>query len=112
MPRDSELQKNTAPYHCQWVWAFVTPTGVNSLDHILPHSGVTDTIDVLSVDTDGDDYHIIAGLQRIRPRVIICVYNPTIPSHVELVPEPGNYSGARRRPSHNSRKPRGIHSFR
>ena len=36
-------------------------------------------IDLLSIDIDGNDYHIFESLKKLRPRLIICEYNPTIP---------------------------------
>jgi hypothetical protein len=49
--------------------------------------------DFLSIDIDGDDYHVFASLQKLRPRVIVCEYNPTMPSFADMVPKLGNYLG-------------------
>ena len=51
------------------------------------------TVDFLSIDVDGDDYWIFKSLQNLWPRVICCEHNPTIPSHIDLVAEKGDYFG-------------------
>lgn len=54
------------------------------LETILAEYGITQEIDLLSIDVDGNDYHIFNSLKKIRPRVIICEYNPTIPIHYDV----------------------------
>lgn len=67
------------------IGAMVMPEGEASLDRLLGRRGLRD-IDFLSVDIDGDDIHVLAGLQ-LRPRVICIEYNPTIPpTHVFVNP--------------------------
>ncbi len=92
--RYQELRKNIQNYDCLCINEFVAPSGRNSLEAILDRNGVSHDIDLLSVDIDGDDYYILEGLERLRPRVIICEYNPTIPAEVDLYAEYGNYFGA------------------
>ena len=46
-----------------------------------------------AIDIDGNDYYIFESLKDIRPRVVICEYNPTIPAEVYLLAEYGNYFG-------------------
>ena len=65
----------------------------DSLEAILTREKIFESIDFLSIDVDGDDYHIFESLRKIRPRVIACEYNPTIPSHLALVPRKHNYFG-------------------
>jgi hypothetical protein len=76
------------------VHAFVTPRGENSLDQLLGKLGIGEDIDLLSVDIDGDEFYVLEGLERVRPRVIVIEYNPTIPPELSLVQEPGAYFGA------------------
>jgi hypothetical protein len=76
------------------VHAFVTPKGDNSLDQLLARLGIGCDIDLLSVDIDGDEYYILDGIERVRPRVIVIEYNPTIPPELSLVQVPGAYFGA------------------
>jgi hypothetical protein len=49
---------------------------------------------LLSIDIDGDDYHILASLSALRPRVIICEYNHTVPYWLDIYQKPGEYFGA------------------
>lgn len=72
--------------------AFVEETGVNSLDSILSKLSRT-SIDLLSIDIDGDDYYIFKSLSN-RPRVIIVEYNPTIPPHLSIISNKGEYFGS------------------
>jgi hypothetical protein len=49
---------------------------------------------LLSIDIDGDDYHIFDSLKKLCPRVVVCEYNPTIPYWLDLYAEIGSYFGA------------------
>jgi hypothetical protein len=64
------------------------------LEFLLDKAGVTERIDLLSIDIDGNDYYILDSLKSIRPRVIVCEYNPTIPAEIDLVAEENNYFGS------------------
>jgi hypothetical protein len=55
--------------------------------------GIPLVTDLLSIDIDGDDYHVMASLKNLRPRVIVCEHNPTIPIHLSLVGKPGSKFG-------------------
>ncbi len=75
--------------------AYVASEGVNCLDSLLANAGVgVDAIDLLSIDIDGDDYHVWDALTRFRPRVVIIEYNPTIPPEIDIVQRRGEYFGA------------------
>lgn len=76
------------------VHAFVTPKGNNCLDQVLGRVGIGNDVDLLSIDIDGDEYYVLDGLERVRPRVIVVEYNPTIPPELSLVQVPGAYFGA------------------
>lgn len=73
---------------------FVKATGPDSLDQIIKQQNITERIDLLSIDIDGDDYYILEGLKDIKPRVIVIEYNPTIPPGFELKQSPGQYFGS------------------
>lgn len=74
--------------------AYVTAAGDNSLDNILIKYKFPKEIDLLSIDIDGDDYYIFESLSYCSPKVVIIEYNPTIPPHVEIIQEKGEYFGA------------------
>ena len=64
---------------------FVAESGPDSLDHILEEHGFPTDLDLVSIDIDGRDLQVWRGLQRFRPRLVIVEYNPSIPTHIELV---------------------------
>jgi hypothetical protein len=92
--RYEELKNNVSDFNCICVHAFVTREGENSLDEICKRIGIGPDVDMLSIDIDGDDYYIIESMNTLRPRVIVCEYNPTIPAEVDLYAEYGSYFGA------------------
>jgi hypothetical protein len=62
--------------------------GDNSLDSILSETGIPENFDLLSIDIDGDDYHIWRTLKKFKPKVVIIEHNPSIPPNMELVDIP------------------------
>jgi hypothetical protein len=60
--------------------------GTDLLDDILASvAGCPNDIDFLSIDIDGNDYHIFASLATFKPRVVVIEFNPTIPNDVVFV---------------------------
>lgn len=88
-----ELVKNTKNYNCVCINEFVTTQGDNSIEYILEKWNIKDEIDYLSIDIDGDDYYILEGINDIKPHLISCEYNPTIPADQDLIPQKNNYFG-------------------
>ena len=64
---------------------FVEFEGPNSLDNILSEAGLPKEFEVLSIDIDGNDYHIWDSLRNFRPRVVVIEFNGTVPNHIEFV---------------------------
>ena len=54
------------------VESFITKTNINGL--ISPYISY-DEIDLLSIDIDGNDYHVLKAISCISPRVIVIEYN-------------------------------------
>jgi len=52
----------------------------NSLDIILATTNAPADFDLLSIDIDGNDWHVWESLQNYRPRVVVIEFNPTIPN--------------------------------
>lgn len=57
----------------------------NTLDDVLQDITLPQSFDLLSVDIDGNDYHVWKAVNRYRPRVVIIEFNPTIPNDVVYV---------------------------
>lgn len=81
--RFTDLVKNTKAYKVTPINAWVGINTQDCLEAILENNGITQEIDLLSIDVDGNDYHIFNSLKKIRPRVIVCEYNPTIPYYYD-----------------------------
>jgi len=58
-----------------------------SLDNILKKTEIPLNFDFLSVDVDGNDYHIWKSLTRYRPKVICIEINPSIPKDLIFIQE-------------------------
>lgn len=43
-------------------------------------------LDLLSIDIDGNDYHVLQAIRNVRPRVIAIEYNAKYPPPMDLVP--------------------------
>lgn len=73
---------------------FVRVTGEDTLDNIVKENKFEQNVDLLSIDIDSDDYGILNSLEYLKPRVIIIEYNPTVPPHLEIVQQNGEFFGA------------------
>lgn len=83
--RHSELARNFAnnpsvvPVH-----AFVGFDDETGLDAILAKTEIPTDFEVLSIDIDGNDYHVWKAVTRYTPKVVVIEYNPTIPSNIDF----------------------------
>lgn len=59
---------------------FITKDNINS---IISSAGISGQIDLLSVDVDGNDYHIWKAIEVVSPRVVIVEYNGKIPPDLD-----------------------------
>lgn len=71
--------------------AFVGFEGPERLDELLARTPIPLEFDVLSIDIDGNDYHVWRAVTRYRPRVVVIEYNPTVPSAVDFV-QPADFA--------------------
>jgi hypothetical protein len=55
------------------------------LDEILSKTSIPTDYDLLSIDVDGIDYHILASITRYRPKVVVIEFNPSIPNHIRFI---------------------------
>lgn len=76
--------------HC--INRYVSHEGPSSLDNILGslYIDIPQNFDLLSIDVDGNDYHIWKSFKNYSPSVVIVECNPTIPPYVELAGDPNN----------------------
>jgi hypothetical protein len=57
----------------------------NNLDHILSKTPIPVDFDFLSIDIDGNDYHVWKAISRYKPKVVCIEFNPTIPTEIRFV---------------------------
>lgn len=57
----------------------------DNLDKLLAATAVPANLDVLSIDIDGNDYHVWEAVSHYQPKILIIEFNPTIPNEVEFV---------------------------
>lgn len=72
----------------QTVNAFVGFDANSGLDKILRSHSIPKNFDFLSIDIDGNDYHVWDAVKEYRPKVVCIEFNPTIPSEVHFVQKP------------------------
>ena len=66
----------------------VTFDGQNVLDNILSQTSVPKDFDLLSIDIDGNDFHIWKSVEFFKPKLVIIEFNNTIPNKIEFVQDP------------------------
>jgi hypothetical protein len=64
--------------------AFITK---NSINELIERLGVPHSVDLLSIDIDGNDYWIWQAIEAISPRVIVIEYNATLRPPTSVVME-------------------------
>lgn len=76
--------------------AFVGFGHDDGLDVILGGTPVPTDFDFLSIDVDGNDYHVWKAISRYRPKALCIEFNPTVPTDVRFVqrPDPSVNQGA------------------
>ena len=57
----------------------------DSLDRILADKPIPEDFDVLSIDIDGNDYHVWNAMSVYTPKIVCIEFNQTIPTEVEFV---------------------------
>lgn len=78
--RNYSQQKNVVPIN-----SFVGFEKHDNLDIILSATTIPADFDLLSIDIDGNDYHVWKSFSKYRPKVVVVEFNPTIPTHVRFV---------------------------
>jgi hypothetical protein len=64
---------------------FITWEGKTSFDRTMARENAPSSIDLVSIDVDGNEWHIWNAIEAYRPRVLVSEFNPTIPNDVYFV---------------------------
>lgn len=64
---------------------FVGFTEEDNLDQILGNTPIPVDFDLLSIDIDGNDYHVWKAIEKYSPKIIVIEFNPTIPTNIRFV---------------------------
>lgn len=82
----ADLQRNYSHRkHVITINKFVGFRENDNLDQILSTTPVPHDFDFLSIDIDGNDYHVWKAISKYRPKAIVIEFNPTIPTHIRFV---------------------------
>jgi hypothetical protein len=82
----AQLQKNYLGN--KNVFTFNKLVGFNNhdnLDTILSATPIPADFDFLTIDIDGNDYHVWNACVKYKPKVVLVEFNPTIPTEVRFV---------------------------
>ncbi len=61
------------------------PVTAENIDGIVGSIGLPEDLDLLSIDIDGNDWHVWKALMAIRPRVVVVEYNARFPPPIRIV---------------------------
>lgn len=61
------------------------PASAENIDEIVRSLSLPDDLDLLSIDIDGNDWHVWKALTAIRPRVVVVEYNARFPPPIRIV---------------------------
>lgn len=61
----------------------------DNLDGLLSNTLIPLDFDLLSIDIDGNDYHVWKRVEKYQPKIVVIEFNPTIPTEVRFV-QPAN----------------------
>jgi len=92
----------SAPFYWQHqlnaIEAFVTRDNINEL---LAKSGFDPDLGILSIDLDGNDFHVLQAITGFTPRILVCEYNAVFgPSRALTVPYRPDFQRSKAHASH------------
>ena len=67
---------------------FVGWEGDQKLDNILAETAIPKNFDFLSIDIDGNDWHVWKAVDEYRPKLVIVEFNPTMSNELDYVQPP------------------------
>ena len=80
----ADIASRVHPLRC-----FVGLEAGSRLDELLRRAGAPERLDLLSIDIDGNDWHIWNALEKFRPRVVVIECNPSIENDIYFVQDYG-----------------------
>jgi hypothetical protein len=78
------LRKTIAKGNLSIAHSFITRENIDSTISSVIHES---EIDLLSVDIDGNDYHVFSAITCVRPRVVVIEYNAKFPPSIKYCQE-------------------------
>jgi len=57
----------------------------DNIDSLIKDFGLPQEVDLLSIDIDGNDYHVFKNIVSLNPRVVVIEYNAKLPPPVKWV---------------------------
>jgi len=91
--RFSDLQKNYANNtKIITLNRFVGFDDDDNLDEILKKTPVPKDFTLLSIDIDGNDYHVWQAVECYKPKIVVIEFNPTFPVGLEFVQPKNKYT--------------------
>lgn len=91
---DLLLTASALPGRVVAVNALVTPSGPSSLDSLLAQTPIPADFEVLSIDVDGDDYHLWKSLSSFRPKIVVIEVNSSFHPGQDYIHGPAGVSGS------------------
>lgn len=92
--RFNNLANNTRGHgNCTLVKSYIEPNKQlgPTIDSLVENLGITEQLDLLSLDIDGNDYYVFESL-KMHPRVLIIEFNPNIPYYRDVYQQYTNHS--------------------
>jgi hypothetical protein len=82
-----QLQKTFQSYTNDTILiqSLVNFEGENKLDNILAKTPIPIDFDLISIDIDGNDYHIWESITTYQPKVVVIEFNPSIPTDIIFI---------------------------
>jgi len=62
-----------------------TPIEAENIEQRCDYLNIPDSIDLLSIDIDGNDYHVFDAMKRVNARVVVLEYNGAFPPPMQVV---------------------------
>lgn len=73
---------------CHLLNAYVDFKGKNTLDNLLATTPIPNDFDVLSIDIDGNDYHVWESVVGYHPKLVVIEFNQSIPNDIKFIQSP------------------------